>query len=350
MVKLVTHRTHACSDEGFKFQDVLGLSGFEDPKRSASTWLTHMKVDPLHTYDTAGVPRLSRAEGPFLPRWQTSPVLQSSMVNENRFEQPEVASFAKDCIATKTAILGGFVTPPPGPASSPNMSTSFFATLLSMREGVQVEYLGDPMSHLFVPIFETLNGTDRNVAAVLTSTIHWRWYLRHVLPKSNNGINVVIENECDGNFTYFLDGEEAYVVGFGDQHDPKFTKYHYGGNFTAKTIEDGTAHGITIDRNVCPYSFHVYASQEDYSGYVTNEPVIICLSVAAVFFFTIIMFFTYDALVSACQFNEFSVLELCSWLILIFILSIGRAQTAVGPCQGYPVYSAGLISLPKAIP
>jgi hypothetical protein len=290
-----------CSDEGLAFQEAQGLNYFDDPKLTEESRLSNDKVDPLHTLDQSGIPHLSLSQGPFLPRWQTSPVLETSLVNENLFEKPHVADIARECIATKSAVLGGFVTAPAGGVSHPNPDTAFFATLRSIWEGEQVNYLGDPMSHLVLPIFDTLDGVDRKVVAVLKSTIHWRWYLRDILPNTNQGITVVLENACQGNFTYHLVGTEARVVGFGDQHDPEYSEYHFGGSFETETIEDGTSHGIPLNQEGCPYSFHIFATPEDEDSHVSNDPIIISVSVAAVFFFTIALFFFYDRLVERRQ-------------------------------------------------
>lgn len=282
-------------------QESLGLNGFVDPEQVKRSWLTDSVVDPIHTFDDAGVPRLSNSSGPFLPRWKTSPVLQTSMVNENLYEKHAVSDILKYCVDSESAVLGGFHLAPPGNISSPNPTTAFFATLRSMWEGTQVEHIGDPMSHLAIPIFDRLDGNNREVVGVLKATIHWRWYLRNILPETDYGITVVVENECDGSFTYQLDGPEARVIGVGDRHDTKFSKYRVDGRFLVDTLEDGTNDGIPLNQNSCPYHFHVYPSQEDYDHYVTNEPIVITLSVAAVFLFTIAMFLCYDRLVERRQ-------------------------------------------------
>jgi hypothetical protein len=110
-----------------------------------------------------------------------------------------------------------------------------------------------------------------------------------------------LENKCDGNFTYLLKGDEAFVVGFGDLHDPAFDKYHHAGTINMDVIKDGTAKGIPLSQGGCPYTFHVYSTEAEESHYVTNDPIIIALSVASVFLFTLLMFFTYDALVERRQ-------------------------------------------------
>lgn len=272
-----------------------------DPKRAEITWLTNDTVDPLHTFNSNSSPILSKATGPFLPRWQTSPVVPFSMINANLLENHDVGSIARDCIENKAAVLGGFVTAPAGNTSHPHLLTALFATVLSIGAGKQVDYEGDPVSHMVVPIFDKLRGDDREVVAVLKSTFHWITYLEGILPSSVKGITVVVENACDGFFTYELDGADAYVVGPGDQHQSKFDSYQMEGRFITETIEDGTLTGVHLNQEGCPYAFHVYPTQRYYDSFITNYPLAISIAIAAVFALTILMFFAYDWLVERRQ-------------------------------------------------
>jgi hypothetical protein len=43
---------------------------------------------------------------------------------------------------------------PPGNTSHPDRTTELFATLLSTGEDEKVEYLGDPMESMMLPIFD----------------------------------------------------------------------------------------------------------------------------------------------------------------------------------------------------
>jgi len=60
-------------------------------------------------------------------------------------------------------------------------------------------------------------------------------------------------------------------------------------------------YGIPLNQEGCPYFFHVYPTQEYSSYYLTKNPMLISITVAAVFLFTIIMFFLYDRLVERRQ-------------------------------------------------
>jgi hypothetical protein len=289
-----------CSAEALTTQEIEGLNDFDDPGVSRQSFLTDNVVDPLHTFNEAGDPIPSKATGPFfLPRWQMAPVLETSMANENLLENEELAKVVNPCIKNGAAVLGGFHLAPPGGASDTNPTTAFFATIASMADGEEDVYLGDPMSHLAIPIFENRNDTDRGtILGVLQATLHWRDYLMNALPEIDVGYQVVIENTCDApgenSFTYQVDGPDVIVVGLGDRHDPRFSQYVVGGNFSKDTIQDGTPEGLIFHHDSCPYAFHVYPTQDDYDKYVTSLPLIISLSVSAIFVFTIGMFLFYD--------------------------------------------------------
>jgi hypothetical protein len=295
------------SAEALTTQQIEGLNDFDDPGVSRQSFLTDNVVDPLHTFNEAGEPIPSKATGPFfLPRWQTSPVLETSMANENLLENEELADLVMTCLESRSAVLGGFHLAPPGGASDTNPTTAFFATIASIAQGEEREYLGDPMSHVVFPIFQYLNDTDRGkIVGIIKATLHWQDYLQNTLSATDYGYQVVIENECDeadeNIFTYQVDGPNAKVVGLGDRHDRQFSQYLVDGYFSKQNIEDGTSQGLRFHQDSCPYVFHVYPTQDDYDKYVTALPAIISLSISAIFVFAIGMFLFYDRLVERRQ-------------------------------------------------
>ena len=290
------------SDQGFAFQEELGLNGFEDHNETKNSWLTNNTVDPMHYFDVHGDPVLDLSAGPYLPTWQTSPVLHYNWVNEDLFLNPDESAEARVCIETDAAVLGGFLLAPPGSSSNSNPMTAFFATLRSISEAKQTAYDGDPMARLKIPVFDSFDKATRNVVAVMVSVIHWQSYFVRILPSNVNGITVVLENACDGFYTYDLRGQEAFAVGFGDHHETKFDHLKRTAVFDVDTLQDGTVSGIKFNQQKgCAYSLHVYPSQTFYDGYVNNQPVIITTAVAAVLAFTTLMFLVYDRLVERRQ-------------------------------------------------
>jgi hypothetical protein len=226
-------------------------------------------------------------------------------VNENLLENEYLAKLVTTCIESESIVLGGFQFAPPGRASDSNPNTAFFATITSIDEANQLEYLGDPMSHLAIPIFEYLNDSNRGeIVGVLQATLHWRDYLRDNLPVTDHGYQIVIENECDvseNTFTYQVDGPVVQVIGLGDRHDRRFSQFHGDGYVGKQNVEDGTSEGLTFHIDSCPYAFHVYPTQHEYEKYLTKLPVIISFSILGIFVFTIGMFLFYDRLVERRQ-------------------------------------------------
>jgi hypothetical protein len=265
---------------------------------------TDRKIDPPHTFNKYGEVfpvNFEEEQEPYLLKWQTSPVLRSSQVNTNLFQEAGAAEPAKLCVATESAALSGFIMSEPGPPSHELFQTALFATLQSMEEGKQVEYRGDPMAFLLLPVFDKFDITDRKVVAVMRSVIHWRAYLRGILPPNVNEIIVVLDNKCDGSYTYEIIGSEAYAIGQGDQHDHKYDYMEKRANVTLMTLNDGTAKGIPLNQGLCPYSIRVYPTQQFHDSIITNTPIIVTFSVGMVFLFSIILFLLYDRLVERRQ-------------------------------------------------
>jgi hypothetical protein len=224
------------------------------------------------------------------------------MVNENLLDkQDPMSSIRKKAINNQAAVMGGFHSAPAGKISDPDRTTSFFARLLKISEGHDKEYPGDPDSYIAIPIFDTLHGANRTVVGIVETSIYWRWFLHNLLPDDHEGVHVVIENACDGSFTYLINGPQAIALGFGDRHDPRFHAYRVDGSLNRSRIDDGTVHGMEFHKHSCPYTFQVYPSQLVYDEYFTQEPVLVSLSVAAVFLFAIAMFILYDRLVERRQ-------------------------------------------------
>jgi hypothetical protein len=223
-------------------------------------------------------------------------------VNEDLFENDAVSGLIEESIAEKSAVLGGFHMAPPGSITHPDFTTSLFATLLSIWEGKEVEYHGDPVSYLAIPIFdESVEGKPPDVVGVIEAAIYWRWFLKGILPPDTVGVTVVIGNECTGNFTYQVRGPESFAIGVGNRHDHKYEAYRFDGFLNVQIIEDGTSRGIPFYKDTCPYYFHVYPTNDAYNYFVTTQPLIVSCALAVVFAFTIGMFLFYDRLVERRQ-------------------------------------------------
>lgn len=199
-------------DEGFLYQEQMGLSQFA-PSGNASTIIAGAPL--ISSLNENGSYENSLGEGPFLPYWQTSPILEESLLNVDILNDQEKAESARTCLETRSAVIGRLES---APAASNDTESSFYtlfySKLLSITEGEYVNYKGDPLSTLFVPVFRSLKKNDEPVA-VIVATMHWASLFKNLLPTNIEGIHVVLENPCYVSFTYEIEGRNVNSIGNG---------------------------------------------------------------------------------------------------------------------------------------
>jgi hypothetical protein len=257
---------------------------------------------------------IDNSEVDAMPIWQTSPVLKRNWANRNILRDPNaffndetqhaynIGDEATRCMETGELIIGGFDSAPPGGPEHEDFKTSFYATILSTAARNITEYLGDPMAYAYIPIFDSFDAEERKTVAVLLATVNWGMLFRNILPENVRGVTLVIENSCDGMFTYKIDGEDVIPVGAGDLHDEEYSGIGASSVLRGDIrIEDGTVVGLKLNTDRCEYSAHVYPAQDFYDDHHTSTPLIITVTVALVFVFTVCMFLFYDRLVERRQ-------------------------------------------------
>jgi class 3 adenylate cyclase len=229
-------------------------------------------------------------------------------VNENLFKSPTVASAARTCLEEEAVVLGGFESAPAGDASHPNRMTSLYAAMLSIAAKQSVDYNGSPMTNVFLPVFDSFKDGDtttkRTTVAVIQAVIHWASYFKEILPPNVHGLVLVLDNGCDGTFTYRIDGLEVESIGFGDHHRKRFDDMERSTSLRqGLQIAAGTRLGLRLDYgdSECQYDLRVYPSLQFYDEFNTNTPILMTVAVALVFLFTALMFLVYDRLVERRQ-------------------------------------------------
>jgi hypothetical protein len=133
---------------------------------------------------------------------------------------------------------------------------------------------------------------------MLLSAVYWRTYFREILPPGANGIIVILENTCNQQYTYRIDGVEAKFLGHGDLHDTKYDDMESVADF-----EEINAEEVSEDLQGAnfQYRLRVFPSQEFEDGHTTNNPGLYALALAAVFLFTSDVFILYDYCVERRQ-------------------------------------------------
>ena len=244
-------------------------------------------------------------DGPFFPIWSSSPIIVAprELANWDVLSFPAYAPYVEVAAATGQATFGGIDVANPGNITADELTPSFYAFLLSYAAGEPADYLGDPMSSFYIPVFDNFD-EDRKVVAVILGVLQWGAYFENVLPSTSPALTVVLENTCQGPYTYKVSPNAVEFVGQGDLHDPKYSDLYQTTNFSelsAKLDEGGVNLGLEFNQGLCEYTINVYASQEFEDAYKTSMPAVITITVAAVFCFAILMFFIYDRLVERRQ-------------------------------------------------
>lgn len=226
---------------------------------------------------------------------QSSPVTALDGINLNVRSFDTGARAFADAEEGKLS-LRGFMVSEPGNTSSSDFNTAWYSELLSTAAGKPVPYSGDPLSEAMYPIFSDFSG-EKKVVAAMNFQFSWQTYFEGILPENSRAFVMVLENECDGAYTYQINGGEVVMAGIGDLHDPRFSSKNMSTYLQdGLTIHDGSRTGVELTQQGCPYSLHVYPSQEMYDEYNTNMPVIITMCILFIFLFTVGMFFFYDFL------------------------------------------------------
>ena len=222
------------------------------------------------------------------------------MVNQNRASNSQAAL---DCIKYQEVVFEGMQYSNPGYGSDDNPLTAEIAWLLRLANEERTRYEGDIFSTIYFPVYDSFIAETRTTVAILRAVIHWARYFEKLLPETIRGVVVVLENRgCDQPYTYQIDGSKVIPIGHGDLHDTKFDKYMKVSSFAdVDRIADGTKEGMKLHFGKCPYTIRVYPSDLMVDTMKSNTPIVITVSVAIVFLFTVLMFFAYDRLVERRQ-------------------------------------------------
>lgn len=102
-------------------------------------------------------------------------------------------------------------------------------------------------------------------------------------------------------------GDEALVVGSGDQHDSTYDHWKRDGAFTSlgSTLQDGTSGGIPLHNEGCQYTIRVYPSQLFYEEYNTSIPAITTLALVAGTCISLYIFLVCLAVVTHVEYTPF---------------------------------------------
>jgi hypothetical protein len=232
-------------------------------------------------FDNSVVPIVDTGVGPYYPQWQAASMTRyyQTTVNSNYGNFDDFRESVGISTETGDAVIGEPWTDSLAPG---NISTIVF------------------------PIFDAFHREARNVVAFLGVDIFWQDYISQILPPNATGIYVVVESSMGDKFTFALEGERAFCLGDGDQHDPAYdaqaVETRFGQYLQEPLVSSNTNYtGPPLYNGFYQYNFTVYPSEELESVYVTANPLYYTLGVLGVFLFTSLVFVAYDCMVERRQ-------------------------------------------------
>lgn len=257
-------------------------------------WFYH--EDPWYAAKDPGVDTM-------FPMWQSSPLIVppsgEMTVNFNMAYLPWYADHLKQAVQTSQTTIGGMLMAPRGNVTTDHLNTAFFSFILSYAAGELVPYQGDPFSSVFVPIFDSF-GRDKKTVGAIYTVIQWASYFKDVLPASSPPVRVVLENSCEGRFTFLVSEEAVLPVGQGDFHHAKYSHLGRKGGFDnlSKKLKTGS---IPLNEDICKYTMTVYPTEEFEKTYTSSMPTIITLAVGVAFLVAFLLFWIYNRMVDQRQ-------------------------------------------------
>eukprot|EP00977_Amphora_coffeiformis_P006885 scaffold1506_cov179-Amphora_coffeaeformis.AAC.22 len=247
--------------------------------------------------------------GPYAPIWQTSPLLPA-FPNFNVRTFPPYERPVSTAIDTGKMTIGGILTAPPGDINTPYTepgatSTILYALLLGAKLGRNVIYNGDPMAYVALPIYDNFDKDKRKAVGTVSAIMNWAVYFQGVVPPRSPPATIVLENPCDGPYTYQADNENVVFVGKGDLHKSKYDHLERRAQLNALLMDNQNRarryNSMDLDELGCPYNIRVYPTQEMEDENDTAIPLITTLAVALTFAFTAAIFSLYNHLVETRQ-------------------------------------------------
>ena len=227
-----------------------------------------------------GLPVVDEGSGPYLPIWQISPALSKlSSVNFNLLSHPIFWQAPEKVIESRQAVLSEVLN-----LKTAHKSFTGMEGLASTKE---------PISALYYPVFSDFSD-NRTLVGMIATEINWNYFFQGTLPDSAHGIICVVENACNQQFTYRISGETATYVGPGDLHDRKFDHLVESRSISYLSSSSETFAGAHIDYEYCPFTLHVYPSEETQQYYESYGPMIYIAALGALFLIATALLVVYD--------------------------------------------------------
>ena len=225
-------------------------------KRAACTQVQSTNWPPfIFAFDETLAVVPESAPGLWSPIWQTSPLF-AVLPNFNVRTFPPYGPSVITAIETGNMAIGGILTAPPGDVTSQDSSTLLYVSLLSVQAGKPVPYHGDPIAYVALPIFDEFDEANREAVGTESAIMSWATYFKGVVPPGSPPVHIVLENACDGPFTYRVDSEDVVYLGSGDLHNKEYDDLEQVGalqTLLQNKNQERAYNRFDLNEQGCPY-------------------------------------------------------------------------------------------------
>ena len=151
-----------------------------------------------------------------------------------------------------------------------------------------------PRSAIHQPIFKGISYEGEPVG-LLSSVVPWESFFVSRIASGTDEIVLVLSNECNQTFTYFVNGPDVTFAGEGDIHDPIYDEMAVSADFSPFDDDAADSSGG------CRWTVHIYPSSDLEDSYDSNQALVFTVGVAFIFFLVCVCFITYDSCVERRQ-------------------------------------------------
>ena len=212
----------------------------------------------------------SKGPGPFLPAWQSAPVVPVyAPYNWDGAAYSALSDALPQLLESREAVITRVSNLPdlanPESVAETEVAIDWIKDFISEDNDPS-----EPMSDILYPIVDdavdsvSLDRTNGTVVGILSITFFWRNLIKDILPPGTNGIVCVIANDCGQTFTYQIDGPEVVFLGLGDLHNPNYDYLAQSGVIklrgSSDRNQDNIYTGLPLSGGRCPYWLNVYPS------------------------------------------------------------------------------------------
>ena len=130
------------------------------------------------------------------------------------------------------------------------------------------------LSRVQVSSRDDYDAQNNTLVGVLAATVYWRNIIKNTLSLESSRIVVVFNNTCTKSFTYQINGPEVVFVGVNDKHDVQYDYLRVSSKITDLEAISSVASlysGAPISDDFCPYTLHLYPTDEMRSEYTTKS-------------------------------------------------------------------------------